>query len=291
MKLIFLICITLTLIACGSSGDGLDSSSGISFSGNNSPASVNESNAKDIGVAAGESVQEAANSASLPSAVSIDSDIQVDYSELSELNGAVLDHANQMLVPLGVVVQLDNLCITGSVSANVPNVTSGPATVIFTYSRCRMSGTFITATGKATVRFNNIANKNAGYTVKYSNFKISSPSSGTYTLNLLMDCSSSNNCTYNSDFIGSDGRTHRVSALSFSGNASSGFNGTATFYHARHGRTTISVSYVTYGTCGNKPDGGSLTFIGASGSSGFITFNSDCTASGTWTNGSISGSF
>lgn len=285
MKKLAVLSITLLISACGGGGDGIDSSNGVTYSGSQSPSSINDTNAKEIGEAAGESIEKAANSSSIPSSIAIQNSL-----DINEINTLILSTLDQSSLPTGVDVS-SRVCSSGSASSNLPSATSGPGTFVVNYNNCRLRNSTMTFTGKAVIRFTDFNNFNEPYSISYINLKVKRFGYQEVTLNLVLDCSSRNNCTYNSDFTGSDGNTHRVSQISFSGNSVYGYNGSANFYHARYGRSSITVSNITYGNCGVNPDGGSIIYTSINGSSGTISFSSDCTASGTWTNGSTSGIF
>ena len=146
-----------------------------------------------------------------------------------------------------------------------------------------MSG--MTFNGTVTFHYNDISNIDAGYSFTYTNFTVTDPTYGTTTIDMTVVCTNRSNCTYNSDFAGSDGVTYRVTNSNISGDASNGFYGSATFYNGTYGEVTISISGITYGNCGTFPDGGNISFSSSNGSSGTITFNSNCTVSGTWSDG------
>jgi hypothetical protein len=100
--------------------------------------------------------------------------------------------------------------------------------------------------------------------------------SGPITINMTVDCSNQSACTIVSDYVGDDGSTYRIADISFSGDATNGFYGSAKFYHPDHGSVSISAVGVTYGSCGVFPDGGSVTASGTTGTAEII-FNNDCT--------------
>ena len=287
MKALNLLCISFLISACGSGGGSpSDSDNGLTFSGSTAPAAINEQNAENIGTAAGESVQQAEmSSAFVPSGISIDHNSEIDISELNQL---MIDNAKIAFMPSGAT--LSGVCSSGSVSVNEPSQTSGPTTLIFVYSQCRLNRTNITATGKVTYHFNDFGNESAGFDISYKNFRISQPGYQTFSINMDISCANNYSCSYSTNFIGSDGHTHRISSSSFTGHFSTGYNGSATFYHAIHGRVSIFASNLTYGNCGSKPDGGAISFSSKS-TSGTISFNADCSVSGTWNNGSVSGIF
>ena len=112
---------------------------------------------------------------------------------------------------------------------------------------------------------------------------------------MTVDCSDTTTCTIVSDYVGGDGGIYRVADFSFAGDASTGFSGSATFYHPAHGSVSITASNVTYGSCGSFPDGGTITANGLTGTAQII-FNGDCSYAityddGTGDTGVINGSF
>jgi len=284
-KYIMLSAFILLGTACSSGGGGGDD--GVTFDGNEAPAAIDASNAEAIGTGSGEAVQKADASTSLPGALALGSSANVN-----QINSIVLSTADILTLP--AAEELPGVCSSGSASiSDVPSATSGPIEFTITYKTCAVTGTNIIADGKAVLDFDDVGNPDAGFTITYINFKVTDPVNGTTTLNLVMDCTNPASCTFNSDFVGSDGSTHRITDFSISGDASSGFNGSATFLHGTHGRVSITITDISYnGTCDPFPSGGSIAFSSSNGSSGTIIFNSDCTVSGTWNNGAgTSGSF
>ena len=288
MKLFNLLCISFLISACGGGGSSLsDSDGGVTFSGSTAPAAINEENAENIGTAAGESVQRAATSSSfIPSAISIENNSEINISEINQL---IINNAKIAHMPSGII--LNGVCSSGSVSVNEPTQNSGPVTLNFVYSQCKLNGVNATATGKVRFHYNDFGNEAAGFDITYRNFRISQPGYQTITINMNISCVNESTCSYNTDFVGNDGSTHRVSSFSFTGHFSTGYNGTATFYHGQYGRVSIAASNLTYGDCGLHPDGGAISFSSTNGTSGTINFNANCTVSGTWNNGTVSGIF
>lgn len=274
------------ITACSSGGDDggdIEGTSGITFSGNTSPAAIDATNIEAVGKAAGESVQIANASTGLPLAISISSNSSID---INEINNIVISTFNIFMLPAGPEVL--GICDSGSVTsptteASLPS--SGPVTITFTFINCKI-GT-ITFNGTSIISLTDIALLfDAPFTINYINFAVTEPTNGTTTINMTVDCTSLLNCTYNSDFIGSDGVTHRVTGFSsISGDAINGFNGSATFFHGTFGQVTIIISNITYGSCGSFPNGGAININSTNGSSGTIIFNGDCTVSGSWDDG------
>lgn len=279
---------SVALTTACSSGEDSTATTATTFSGNTTPAAIDATNAEAIGTSAGEAIQIADASIGLPLGVSIGSSV-----DMAQLNALVLATVNRSNLPAGIDISSE-VCSSGKATSTDPgSVTSGPIDIVATFNTCVFIGvgSDITVSGIVTIHFNDIDNPDAGFKITYTNFTVTDPVNGTTTINLTVECTDSLNCTTNSDFISSDGSTHRVSNFSVSGNASTGFNGSATFFHSTYGEVSIVFSGITYGSCGAHPDGGNISFSSTTGTSGTITFNGDCSVSGTWDNGVTSGSF
>ena len=272
---------TLLIASCGGGGGGDNGGlTGITYDGNTSPAAIDATNAEAIGTAAGESVQKAGSSTGLPLGVAIDNSVDMD-----KINNIVLAAANRANLPAGIDMS-DEFCTSGSVDGTDPgNAQSGPVDVTVTFSNCKLIGDPIILDGVAKAHFDDIGDPNTGFSFRYQNFKVTDTTNGqTTTINLTIDCTDSFNCTLNSDFVGSDDVIHRITEFSsMFGNAVDGFYGSATFYHGIFGRVSVTFDSITYGSCGVIPDGGTITYESNDTSFGSITFNPDCSTSGTWT--------
>ena len=275
------------ITSCSSGGGGDTPAASTIYTGSTTPAAIDENNAEAIGKTAGESVQIANSSTGLPVGIAIDNGIAAN---LTEINKIIIANINILTLPAGVDISAD-FCSSGTASATDPgSVTSGPVDITATFNNCALISSNTTVSGTVKMHFDDIANTNAGFSITYTNFKVTD-ANGTTTINMSMICTSNASCTFNSDYVGADGVTHRVTDFSFLGNASTGFNGTATFFHGTYGSINIIATNITYGSCGTYPDDGSIAFSSTNGSSGTIIFNGDCSVSGTWDNGVTSGSF
>jgi hypothetical protein len=287
IKAIALLGIVGMLSFCGGGGGGGGGvPSGILFNGNTNPAAIDDTNVQAVGKSAGESVQNADASMGLPRAAS-----NTTLTPMDQIKNLIFSTINTSNIVTGV--DLPGVCNPGSASiANPPTATSGPVEFTIVYTNCAVIGSDITVNGPVLVHLNDVLDPNAGFTFVYTNFTVIDPVNGTTTINLTLVCIDSLSCTFSSDFVGADGDTHRVTNFSISGDASSGFNGTATFLNGTYGDVTITVTNITYGSCGSYPDGGDISFNSSNGSSGTIIFNPGCTVSGTWNDGAgNSGSF
>lgn len=286
MKIVQLLAACILISACGSGESTLSDSAGVTFNGNQQAASINDENAKQIGTAAGESIQRAAWIGALTLPINTASTANISASEINQSASDSSDQANDVTAAATLAT-----CTSGSATISQSTLSSGAISHIVVYNRCKLIGSNTTANGRVTVIYNNIENLSAGFNLTYTNLTLSTTGSADIRLNVKVICANLTSCTYNSDFIGSDGRTHRVTSFNLTGNATSGFNGSATFYHGQHGRVSIASSGLTYGNCGTEPDGGVISFSSNNGSSGTIIFDPDCTVSGTWSNNSGAGAF
>ena len=302
---VFFLSLSLTLAACGGGGSGGDGNDGAEDGGSNiggndggdsnggggggtatfdgpaDPAEIDADNVKEIGQAAGESVEKASASTGLPSSpvgVQMSGSIDIDA-----LNDIVLQSVQQLSMPSGI--EIDGICSSGSVNVPVPDGATVTNSSEGTYNNCVLPNSSVTIDGSAVIEFNEASNPNAGFTITYNNFTVTDPVSGTQTINAVIVCSGTGGgCTFNSDFVGDDGVTHRVSNVSITGDGTgtSPYTGTATFSHGTHGSVDITVSNVTYGSCGSLPDGGSISFTGANGTEGRVDFDSACSVTGSF---------
>jgi len=260
---------------------------------NTAPATIDATNAEAIGKAAGEAIQIADATNGLPTSVVTSSTglTEIDTLFINAANTAMDNVVNLPAAYAGDVSSIT--CSSGTASISMTDAYTGPVDITMTYNNCILMGTSITATGTFAMHWNDISDPNAGFNFTYTNFTVIDPDNGTtVTMNMTMDCPTGYlSCTFSSDFTGTDGTTHRVSNFSFSGDATFGFNGTATFSHGTYGSVSITATNITYGSCGTYPDGGTIAFSSTDGSSGTIIFNADCSVSGTWNDGISSGSF
>jgi hypothetical protein len=285
--------ITCLLSACGGggSGSGDNSSAGVTFTGNTSPAEINETTAKDIGETSGEAILQASTTSSLPGAFET-----VEQIDLMPIHLSVIETSKSLeLLPSGIDVSAQ-VC-TGGGSANVSSPSgTGKVVQTITYNNCTLSSGLsnFTIDGTVIVIYENISNPNAGFSLSYQNVTVSGITDQVVTINYTFTCtnlSDTSSCVTSSVFKGSDGNTHKISNFEISGTSSFGYNGTASFSHYSIGTVSVSATNLTYGSCSGSPDGGSISFTSSNGSSGTITFNSNCTVSGTWNSGTVSGSF
>jgi hypothetical protein len=292
---------TLTFVGCGSSGGG-DSSSGptaaITYSGVSVATAINAANAEDLTTTSGEAVRQGADASSSRVFGIVITDNSDDIETLSVSLASAMASMSSPNLPAGF--DMNGSC-GGRVTIpdeqlNAFNATSGPVSFTMTFTRyCDLSvGAQYTIDGQVVFNYEDIADNNSGFSLQYNGVTIND-GSGPVTINMTVDCSNQSTCTIVSDFVGNDGGIYRISDISFTGDATTGFNGSATFFHPGYGSVSITASSVTYGSCGNFPDGGSIMASGTTGTAQ-IVFNSNCTYiidydDGSGDTGVINGSF
>ncbi len=290
MKTVFSFTLLLSaalMIGCSSGGgeSANDRSNNITFSGNTSQADINAGNVEAIGKTSGEAVLQADASSGIPAGLSVSTPTNLEH-----INSIVLSTAEALMLPAAVENSL-NFCDTGSATiSGISDQASGPVTYTMVFNNCTMKMSdddgITSLNGAVVISHQDISDPNAGFTLIYNNFTVTGPYYGTTTINMVVDCTNLSNCTYSSDFVGSDGATHRVVDFNITGNANVGFNGSATFLHSFYGEVSINVTNITYGgSCGSIPNGGTISFNSTNGSSGIIMFNADCSVSGSWDDG------
>ena len=291
---------SLALSGCGGGGSdsAANASGSVSYAGLSSPSAVNASNAEPLTTAGGESVQHGADSSSSRVFGVQISASSIDLEVLSAKLASAMASTGSPDMP--VAYAISGSC-GGSVNipddqVNAYSATSGPVTFSMNFiNYCDGSvGTEFLMNGQVSFSYVDIANPAAGFTIDYDGFTIND-GTGPITINMTVDCSDTTTCTIVSDYVGGDGGIYRVADFSFAGDASTGFSGSATFYHPAHGSVSITASNVTYGSCGSFPDGGTITANGLTGTAQ-IVFNGDCSYAITYNDGAgdtgvINGSF
>lgn len=291
---------SLSLTGCSSSSG----SSTPTYSGKTTPATVTSSNAKTLGSTSGEATksavtQDAANEANpFVAAIKITHLTTSNNTNLIQqaLTSLQAELSNQASLPAGVSISYTDLgpdFCGGSVSApdnfgsneslngtvtlsnlcyDTPLDNVGPITI---------NGTIVFATTSTEQSItSNITVRADGETV---------------SVNMTITCQIDGNgfptsCSISSDYLGEDGKTYRIADF-FVSPGNPGVNFVARFYHPDEGYVDINATNVTFCDSG-KPNGGTITFSGANGSSGSISFNSDCLGySGDYNDGNSAGTF
>jgi hypothetical protein len=267
------------LVGCGGGGGAADPTSNAtgSYTGSTTPAAVTSSNAQELGVDATEAASKAieSNSASaggLPFGASV-TGTSTPLQQVQAINDEILKNLQGVSLPAGIT--LDSSYFTGVTgycggSVTIPDSwTTGSSTNpdgTITYNNfCLDIGSIygqLTANGSVTI---------SGGVSTYSNFTV------TFANGTILSCNGST-CSNSAVYSGTGGTTSLVSNVTVSGNASAGYNITASYCHSTYGCLTIQTnSPILFNCLNGKPSSGSVTYSSSNGSSGTITFN-DCSS-------------
>jgi len=288
----------LVLAGCGGGGGSNNGSVALRYSGNTAPASVNASNAGEIGAtvteAATQSIQDGEFSEPTPFGVVLSDDSSGNIRQ--QVNNIVKrisdDLPKNNALPVGIRYTSDDLNeILGNSadwfcggSLDGPALDADSGTLTF-YNLCfnsdELGGTQIFMNGSMSFAYSESDNgKSYTDTTTYTNFKVTI-NGETHTLNGTETCTG-NDKTFEYScadlYTGTDGNTYQLSDSSYYGNTSSGYYVNATFYHPTHGSVEISTTHaITFNCDGAMPDSGTISYTGTGGSSGAVTFN-NCTS-------------
>jgi hypothetical protein len=283
--------IAVGLTACSSGGDGGGGGGNVAptYNGATAPAAVDATNAEAIGTTATEATAEAINS----DTASAGSPFGISVTESPDLT--IENKVAEIVKKLADQTQLRDRPIAATFSYTElgdPNFCGG------TFSVPDSVANSPTVPSSFTITFNNICfdapndglnqmimngqiqytSTSSGFTIRYINFTVTMDGR-TETLNFTMTCDNFGGCSYSSDYVGDDGNTYRLENFSVTGSDSAGYNVSATFYHPEYGSVNVTTTSPVLFNCSPDPQPGSgtLSFAGANGTSGSITFDS-CTS-------------
>lgn len=271
---------SLVMFGCSSGGgDSAPAGTSTTYSGLTTPAAVNATNAEALAATSGEAVQRGADSMSsnvLGITMTSNTD-EIEALSVSLATAMVTNESSNLPSAYSETGSCGGSLSIPDSQVQAANAGAGPASFTTTFTNyCDVSlGAQYTINGQVNFSFSDIGNLNSGFSMQYINMTVND-GSGPVTINMTVDCSNLSSCTIVSDYVGADGSTYRISEISFSGDATNGYNGSATFYHSSIGSVSITASNVTYGSCGDYPDGGTVDINGTTGSA-LVTFNNDCT--------------
>lgn len=170
-------------------------------------------------------------------------------------------------------VDYSSFC-TGGGSASYTYTTSS---FVYTFTDCVYSYGGYTVTYNGTITYTATSTL---FSLSYNNFSVSSnygyseSISGSYSCTIsgtTYDCSYSSSVSYGSV-------TYSVGSATLTGDLATGYSFSYTMSSSTYGTITVSTTSAVTFNCGNNiPDSGTISFSGANGSSGTITFN-DCSS-------------
>lgn len=274
------------LSACGGGGGGGGGSSvtGPSYSGTTTAVVLDSTNAQtvesDASTVAGDIINSQGASApfgavvqktDVPTTDQTNLVVSIVHKAMEQSQGSILPAgATLTYVDLNNQLGSNEFC-GGSITYpdNIdPNSPTLDITMTFNNLCFDGGGTYPQVTMNGTVR---LIETDTYYTVIFSNVTMTM-GADTFTLNASTTCDSFGDCTV--DFVGSDGNTYRVGSMSVSGDNSTGYYYSATFYHPDFGSVSVTTTTPITFNCAPavQPDSGELAFVGDGGTSGRIVF-------------------
>ncbi len=271
------------LTACGGGGGGGGGGSTQPiFTGVTTAAIIDEDNAEEVGTkaieAAAQAISNDAADGTLPTGISISS------SASSKDNAGFVHDLSQRLIAGAQANTVIGATFTPSQAElnEIPGYCGGNYVVTFNGNETNNNGRVdynnlciehdilgdpvqYTFNGRY-----NFATAGDNFTATYA-VTMSGSDGSSSTTNFSMTCS--NNfftCELFSDYLGSDGKTYRISNYAVSGDANSGFGVAGTFYHPDHGYIEFTMNGIKFECQGIPPElqpsEGSFTFSAANGS-------------------------
>lgn len=253
---------SLSLISCGGGSDG-GSAGPTGYTGTTTQASVTTANKNSLAISATAGAGQAVAENAAQDAV----------FRPAPVTAFVLGFSNQVYTHLTTANRTANQLVDGVCLPGTVDVTSNQDGSLITliFSNCTViggNGESVNGTVFVTSDPQNIDN----FTMRFVNVSVLYLGES-YSINMTIACNSLG-CTWSSDFAGPDGRIYRTENAVVSSFGANSFNVNATVYDPDNGSIAISGT-VTYGSCaGGVPASGSITFTGASATSGSVVFNS-----------------
>lgn len=295
---------SLIISACGGGGDNpntdsdTDSNTGgdtqpvaILYSGLESPAVIDDTNAEAIGLASTEAAvnavtqaaaSESSNLLSGPLGVSV----TVEAPDINHIMAEMINSlsANTLNLPSAITVDFNYINLNalglgiqfcgGSISINSE---LGAPTVSTFFDLCVSDPELGNITLNGTVIFSSTTDYPTSF--QYLDFTVNDGSS-IQTINMTVTCTSSTTCTIATDYMGADQKVYRIIDLNVSSDGFGTYSITATFYHPDYGEVLMTGTNLTFGCANGLPDGGEITYSSSNGTTGTITFYSNCTYDG-----------
>jgi hypothetical protein len=240
--------------------DTTTDSTGDSYSGTESQATIDQSNAKDLAVAAASGVTQAVEEDGVSGPFSAPSTAARSIEPTEEMHQQTTAE----------------VCIHGG-EAIVEEITEeeGQWLNVFTLNNCSYGEGQHIQTFTGTVRHTFSDHSNAFDYVMIG--AVSSASTQSTDINWRLACDNTFRCSFSSDFLGFDERTYRVTEVDITDDGSSAYTASGRIYDPYHGYVDVTTEIPFTLECSNgRPGSGRLSFTGADGTYGYIEFVS-CT--------------
>ena len=279
------ICALLSVTGCGGTDSrvGGNESGVTTYAGNQELAGITEVNAEQLSRSATEGIAHAAMGSdvpALPIGVQINSSRPLTEALVITMLPYALEGISSNSLP-GAFQQTMPCSLSGSVlitadgdvvrASNFGTTVPESGTLTLGFQDCRDDRYIVPAAtmdGIATITFTGAGSFNSvfqDFTVTYSD-----PVSGAQIVenieNLTLSCGDfqdMSSCRMESDFIGSDGKTYRISDVVINGDESAGYDLSAKVYDAELGFVLIEALSMILDCPSGMPGSGSLSLTGA----------------------------
>ena len=222
------------------------------------PATLTQSNVKDLAVAGTEGVKGASSAKETP----------LSFKSGETANNSAVENLTKLVIQNRYATQdLSYLCNSGSITIESDDNISG----VVTFSNCIIYDGYsnIILNGTMTITASNSGSRfTANLSVEQNSLTTSISMTGT--------CDNQYNCTFTTSFAGIDGRFYTTANMSVSGNNISGYSVSGRVTDPTHGFITISTDIpVTFNCPDGRPDNGQITITG--NGSATVTYD-NCTS-------------
>ncbi|PVV16503.1 MAG: hypothetical protein B6D77_00930 [gamma proteobacterium symbiont of Ctena orbiculata] len=256
--------------------DNVSDNTSDDFTGNESEAVVNDSNAKDLAIGAASAVKQG---------------VDENGIVLPAQTAAKAYNPTPIVVPMGTSDSSEDLCPHGGTGIVEFNDTTGQVT-LGTFTDCSYGGGLYlyTFTGVVTITYADGSDGSAFTSVHDGD--LTSVDNITRAIHRTFSCEANyQNCTLFSDFLGFDERSYRVTDISVTEDGNSAYTAEGRVYDPSHGYIDVTTDIpVTFDCTDGHPGTGRLSFTGANQTSGTIEFVS-CTEYVVTTNSGTSNSY
>jgi hypothetical protein len=265
----------LLLQACGGGGGGGNTPNANvpTYSGLASQAGIDTSNSRDLTTAATSGANEAIMADLAKNALARSA--PTPAGKLYKVSHTIAEALVQSEALLAAkTTSLNDLCDAGGTASANSNDAETQGRIIF--NQCGISdgmGGVIVLTGTVDFVYDSVTDEISMV------YHVTGTFAGeSVDINMSLSCSDfttavSPTCEISTDFAGLDDRIYRVKDISVSGNATSGYNVSATVYDPDHGYVGITTSTPLIFDCGtNVPSTGTIELTGASATSATINF-------------------
>lgn len=289
--------LAITLLsACGGGGDSTPAAVVPTYSGLTTAAGITATNAEVLSTTATDASEEAIAQNTAKAANPFGIEISAANSDINpliiQIANQIAAHAQANLnLPTGITISatdLGNYFCGGSVTTpdnfGANNTLNG--TITLSNVCYNDGGLYGQITINGTLSFTQTVDS---MSIRFINFSVTG-NGLSETINMTVACTSTL-CSISADFEGSDGKTYRIADLTVTGTNTGPYSISATFYHPDYGYATIVGTGIVYACPNGYPSAGTINISGASGSTASITFTSCDGYSGTWNNGTTSGTF